>query len=339
MVENPLLSVIVPVYQVESYIDDCLKSLHEQSYDNIEIIIINDGSYDGSLYKCQQWQEKDSRIFITTIKNSGVSHARNVGLKMAQGELITFLDPDDWIDRNFYEVMIEQMNLFDVDVICGGFCRFIKNEKQYVLKKEKDNIVSGQDALSEMFKLEYKEKSYGWEIWDKIYKRDVIINVKFNEKIKIGEDQLFIWDILKKNINFMYIPLYGYHYRVNDKSATQKINIDSMFTWIMAIREIEQDMIVEHIGDELLAIRLYRIYVTATIRLIKMAILAKRYDVLRLLEIDMKRISSWNKYSIFDKKLTTNVRGGYLVAFIYISIKKFVYDMTDVVKKLCGLYK
>ena len=339
MVANPLLSVIIPVFQVESYIDDCLKSLHEQSYDNIEIIIINDGSYDGSLDKCKQWQKKDSRIFITTIKNSGVSHARNVGLNIAQGELITFLDPDDWIDCDFYETMIKQMVLFDIDVICGGFCRSIKNEKQYVLKKNKANIVTGRNALSEMFKLEYKEKAYGWEIWDKIYKRDVIKNIKFNKKIKIGEDQLFIWDILKGDIKFMYVPLYGYHYRVNDKSATQAINIDSMFTWIMAIRKIEQDMIEENIEGELLDIRLYRIYVTATIRLIKRAILSNRFDILYLLERDMKKISTCKKYLVFDKKLTVNVRMGYLAVLIYMSIKKFVYDMTSIVKKVDGLYK
>ena len=103
---QPLLSVIVPVYNAEKYLDRCVRSIVNQTYKNLEIILINDGSTDRSGAMCDEWADADARIQVVHSENHGVSHARNMGLDLARGDWITFVDNDDWIEPDMYEFMI-----------------------------------------------------------------------------------------------------------------------------------------------------------------------------------------------------------------------------------------
>ena len=107
--ENPLLSIIIPVYNVKPYLDRCVQSVLAQSYSNMELILIDDGSTDGSSLLCDKWAAKDSRIIVIHKENGGVSSARNAGLEMYKGEYLTFIDPDDFLSANTYGMNMEYL--------------------------------------------------------------------------------------------------------------------------------------------------------------------------------------------------------------------------------------
>ena len=119
---QPLLSVIIPVYGVEQYIAECLDSVIAQTYKNLEIIVINDGTKDKSAEIAKEYAQKDSRIKVYDFENGGLSVARNRGVSLAKGDYIAFLDSDDWIAHNMYEVLLEQILSNNVDMVKCGFC-------------------------------------------------------------------------------------------------------------------------------------------------------------------------------------------------------------------------
>lgn len=115
---QPLISIIIPVYNVEKYLDECIQSCINQTYKNIEIILIDDGSSDKSAEICKEYAELDSRIIFKSIPNSGVAHARNVGIGISNGSYITFVDSDDFIDEKYCEVMYNLLVDYDADIAC-----------------------------------------------------------------------------------------------------------------------------------------------------------------------------------------------------------------------------
>ncbi len=317
MTKEPLLSIIIPVYQVEKYIDTCLESLYKQTYRNIEIIIINDGSTDGSLKKCQAWQEKDHRILIETIQNHGVSHARNIGLDIAKGDIITFLDSDDWVEYDTYEILIREMIDSDADIVCGGFCQNTRNETKYILKKSKKKKLNAYNALCEMHALDFSDKIFGWELWDKIFKRDIIDGVRLDESTIIGEDHLFLWNVMKNVKSFRFIPQYGYHYRLNEAGAMCSMSAPKMFTYIMALRKINSDLHEYETEKGILTYRISIIYITNVVRLLKKIIKENELNLLHSLLYDCKEIiKKFDAEPLFNKSLTINVRLGYLMIYL-----------------------
>lgn len=127
-----LISIIVPVYNVEQYLDDCLISIINQTYKNLEIILIDDGSTDKSGKICDEYAKKDSRIIVIHKENGGVSSARNAGLRIAKGAYIGFVDPDDWIAEDMYEVLYSNAKKYDADV---SVCKY-----KIVKNRRKDNL-------------------------------------------------------------------------------------------------------------------------------------------------------------------------------------------------------
>lgn len=211
-----MLSVIMPVYNVVNYIEVAIKAVLQQSYQNIELILIDDGSTDGSSEICERLADSDSRIKLIKKKNTGVSAARNDGLDMAIGDYITFVDSDDWLEIDAYEKMIEYLQHSNADICVMGFTpegnrKFAKPlamaEKQVFSKDMAvDNLIDG--------------KLYTWTIWDKIYKRELLENVRFLNNIYNGEDLLFNWQVFRQSRKIAYIPLHAYHYVQRTESMT-----------------------------------------------------------------------------------------------------------------------
>ena len=126
--EKPLLSIITPVYNVEAYLDRCVQSVLSQSYREIELILIDDGSTDGSASLCDEWEAKDSRVVVVHQANAGVSAARNAGLKIAQGDYLTFVDPDDFLAPDTYFVNMAYLQSHqEVDMLQYPYCNYIIN--------------------------------------------------------------------------------------------------------------------------------------------------------------------------------------------------------------------
>jgi glycosyltransferase involved in cell wall biosynthesis len=217
------ISTIVPVYNVKPYINQCIQSLVSQTCKDIEIILIDDGSTDGSSQICDLWKAKDSRIKVIHTSNHGVSHARNVGLDVASGEYISFVDSDDWIEADTYESMLQSIEKEDFDLCIGLYKKDYDNFSKIEFQAYKPCILSKDDVILQTFTwLLPQKKIMSWEIWDKLFKTSKINKLRFDEAIHMGEDMLFYWYFLKNVDKVIYCPLFKYHYRMRSTSAVHQ---------------------------------------------------------------------------------------------------------------------
>lgn len=218
------ISVIVPVYNVEKVLERCLNSLVEQSYSNLEIILIDDGSTDGSLNICDSYAENYSNIKVYSQKNKGQSAARNLGLKMSTGEYIGFVDSDDWVHKNMYEVMYQHIKEYDADIadVNGMFVR----DKQDVLEASEQTennveVIEKNDLLRD-YMFNGLNKSVGqFAVWRKLFKRELFNNVSFLEGY-IYEDKLINFELLKNATKLVRINKVYYYYYQDVDSTIRK---------------------------------------------------------------------------------------------------------------------
>lgn len=219
-------SIIVPVYNVETYLKRCLDNLKNQTYNNFEVLLIDDGSTDKSGLICDEYSSRDKRFKVYHKENEGVSSARNLGISEASGDYITFVDSDDWIDITYLSFVTELLEEANPDLLVNSFNRADDKSIKYIdLSSKNRKHFSGYEALYEMCVGNY----FGWEPVARFYKTNKLNNVRFDEKIKYGEDLLFNYIFLKqKNITIIYEPVakYNYYYRitsaVNSYTLTQK---------------------------------------------------------------------------------------------------------------------
>ena len=220
MNEESLISIIVPIYKVKEYLDECINSIIKQTYSNIELILVDDGSPDECPKMCDEWAMKDDRIKVIHKKNGGLSSARNSGLDMAQGEYISFVDSDDFICQNALLDLYDRIkNDESVGIVSGMIYRY-QNGNASIYKEEwyheEEKVISANNFLLETMSLKSS-----FTVWNKLYRRDIIGNIRFREG-RNNEDTLFMYDlgknILAKNAYMVEIPQYVYYYRYRDYS-------------------------------------------------------------------------------------------------------------------------
>lgn len=214
------ISIIIPVYNVEAYLQACLDSTLAQTYKNLEIILVNDGSTDKSGSICDQYAEQDSRIIVIHKDNAGVSAARNDGLKIATGEYICFIDSDDTVSPKLISSLYEKIEQFDVDmVICGIEQHLPGGIIANNCSSLPSCVVENKDQLFINFfdKLPYREVLYGPV--NKLIKRQIASKVAFDERFKIGEDLLFSFECIEATTGIYIIPDTLYHYIKHPGSA------------------------------------------------------------------------------------------------------------------------
>ncbi|MEI3611398.1 glycosyltransferase [Pseudogracilibacillus sp. SO30301A] len=223
------VSIIVPIYNAENYLSNCLESLVNQTYKNIEIILINDGSIDSSLSICQQFSNVDKRITLLSIDNSGVSTARNLGIKQATGDYITFVDSDDWIELNTIEFTIEKAVETNADIIVWSYFKNYANQERAL------SLIPGGNqtftAKKEILYLKsiyqfYGQKKFGDTVsagttWCKLYKSNLIKenNIKFKKELTRSQDVIFCLEAFSKANLIKYYDEHLYHYRINNSST------------------------------------------------------------------------------------------------------------------------
>ncbi len=216
-----LITVIIPVYNAEKYIAECLESLINQTYKNLEIIVINDGSKDNSGTICDQYKEKDSRIQVIHKENGGVSLARNSGLEIAKGKYIAFVDGDDYLDKEYFEKMLKILKEKQVDIVLCGFNRVYDNNIEKVTKG-KSLIMNKEEFLTDILNVQ----GGAGIVHSKLWKKEVIQGINFDKNIKIGEDSFFCIQAVK-NVNNVYVLDEAlYNYRFNNESAVRKYKKD-----------------------------------------------------------------------------------------------------------------
>lgn len=239
-----LISIVIPVYNVEKYLSRCLESILSQSLKELEIIVVNDGSTDNSLEICRYYQKKDSRIIIIDKINEGVSVARNTGIENASGKYIGFVDPDDWIEKNMYENMYNTIEKYKCSI---AFCNYSKDSRLgstiKTLKINKDflgkldiineliaNMIGIEDILPKYYNV------MGC-VWRCLYRRDFIekFNLRFTPGITIMEDLIFSVQALIYCDKACIDHGVYYHYMKNKSSSLHKYN-----------EKMWQDLVIVH---------------------------------------------------------------------------------------------
>ena len=227
--KNQIVSIIVPVYNVDKFIKKCLDSILCQTYKNLEILLIDDGSTDSSGKICDEYANIDSRVKVYHQDNSGVSSARNLGLDHCNGELISFIDSDDFVEPNYIEILLDNYENNSQIVIC------------------KFDIYQNQDAVKPGFlKIngEFTSETYDFvktahgRVWGTIFSKELIADLRFNKELTIGEDALFLAELIKKSIKIKIIPNILYHYIERDGSELLSCYNENKITEVYAWEKI-----------------------------------------------------------------------------------------------------
>lgn len=239
---TPYLSIIVPIYNAEMYIRQCLDSILNQTFTDFELILVDDGSPDNCPSICDEYRSKDSRVKVVHKKNEGLVNARKSGLEIAVGEYIGYVDSDDWIEPTMYECMCEKAILYDVDIV---ICDFLYDYPSYEIRSSQpisDGYYDKSALKNEIYPymlfsgVFFKFGLYP-ALWNKIYRRDILKSNQFNvsEDIRMGEDVACIYSCLLDSQGiFILKNKFMYHYRQIPSSMKRKYD-DRFFERILIL--------------------------------------------------------------------------------------------------------
>lgn len=227
MSELPKISVIIPIYNMEKYLVSCLDSVKKQSYTNLEVLLINDGSTDRSQEICQAYVEQDSRFILINKENGGVSSARNLGIERSTSDYIAFIDPDDWINEDYIEFLYDKLVKYDADISICGYYNYNENDSTFHFLILEDDYYEKVFDRQEFFK-DYHNSRFGRPFafstsWGKIIKKSLFDDLRYPIGRAIEDGFLTFKLYLKaKKIVYSNTGLLGY--RVRDNSLARTIN-------------------------------------------------------------------------------------------------------------------
>lgn len=235
------VSIIVPIYNTKKYLDRCVESLTNQTYNNIEIILIDDGSTDGSSEICEKYKNVDNRIQVVHQKNAGVSAARNQGIEIASGDYITFCDSDDYYEKDKIEIQLNDLLEKKTDVSIIGIQADYPNGKSRTRFNTKESYL-WQEPNTEYIKFLLSDELFPFSQYALLIKRNICKQVRFWEGKRINEDKLFCYEILKKAKSVSFLSLSKYHYVLQNESATHTKFSEKYFDAIIIAKKMEKDI-------------------------------------------------------------------------------------------------
>lgn len=222
------ISIIIPVYKVEKYLDKCLESIVNQTYRNIEIIVVDDGSPDNCPTICDSWASKDDRIIVLHKPNGGLSDARNYGIDKATGDFLMFVDSDDYVSTTICQKLLKLINKYNSDFSMCSTAEFDEDNIPSLLDQTFEEVVyTGNQIFEQLFAY----KKYIMTAWAKLYKKELFQTIKY-PKDKLHEDEFIIHEILNHTSSFAYTsePLYYYLQRNNSIMGKKNIkNYEDIF--------------------------------------------------------------------------------------------------------------
>lgn len=233
--KEPLISVIIPVYKVEEYLDKCVSSVIEQTYKNLEIILVDDGSPDNCPKMCDDWAKKDNRIKVIHKKNGGVSSARNIGIKESKGKWITFIDSDDWVETTFiydlYRVSINEK----CDIALSGYNRVVGVNSEEINANGELTKYTPLEFLTNVLN---PQTGFGF-CHMKLIRTECIKNVRFDEELKVTEDAFFNLQLVDNINNVCLLNKALYNYRINENSVVKKFDSKYPDKYLKGIKVIK----------------------------------------------------------------------------------------------------
>lgn len=239
MTENPRISVIVPVYRVERFLPRCVESILSQTYRNLELILVDDGSPDGSGAICDGFAERDSRVKVIHKENGGLSHARNAGIQAARGEYLAFVDGDDWIEPDTYESMLALAEKYGARVVCAG--RYDEEDStgkiSVGLCPRQEELLSGVQAVRRIFRWEDLDSS----ACDKLFARTLFRDIRFPVG-QVVEDVPTIYRVILLAGQAAMLPKPVYHYVHRAQSITTASFSEKSFHAVQSAAMVYEDI-------------------------------------------------------------------------------------------------
>lgn len=228
-----LLSVIIPIYDVENYIRECFESILVQKFDDIEFICIDDGSTDTSGSICDEYAQKDNRLIVKHSENRGVAAARNLGLSLAKGKYIAWIDPDDYISSNWIEMITKAICENDWDILVFDYT-ILKDDKRVVREyKNKTGFIDKFEFLSDIV----DDQIIQSQLWQKVFKRELFEGIVFPETAKCMEDYAVMHKIIEKASNIFYLNEILYFYRVRNDGLVMEVDLEKSYNCYLIAKE------------------------------------------------------------------------------------------------------
>lgn len=324
------ISIIIPVYNSEKYIESCIESLIKQTYKEIEIILVNDGSTDNSQIICEKYVQLDKRIILINQLNGGVSEARNVGILHAKGDYIMFVDSDDYVDKTICEKLISE----EADLV---FCRYynaLNNNRQSIQIPELRKIKKISDIDSESFEILYNNLIFN-PPFCKLYKRELITEL-FRNGLNLGEDIIFNFDYIKNCSSLRFVDEALYYYQIeNDSSLSRKFDlkrIEKLYNVYQITSKQCDDIFKENFDIDLLKTNFLR---ESCISIKKLIALRGYFSFLEKREL-IKRYCS--EYNFYDFQTRQWGREDLPIRFFFFLLKKnqisLLILLTNILEKI-----
>ena len=234
--EQPKISVIIPAYNVETYLEPCVRSVLQQTYQNLEILLIDDGSTDKTWEVCRALAAADSRVRPIRKENGGVSSARNAGIEAASGAMLLFVDGDDKLKENGLEALIKAQQRTGADIVAAWY----DMGAPIPYPEAGDVVWKGTEALQKSL----EDHPLTYSAWAKLYTREIIGDTRFQEGIRVNEDSLFVFQLLCKQPCFAGIKDVVYFYRPNAASASRAAFSEKYFD-ITKVADVKQQLILQ----------------------------------------------------------------------------------------------
>lgn len=234
--ENLKLSLIIPVYNVAPYLDECVASACAQTYRNMEIILVDDGATDGSGAICDAWRARDSRIRVIHQENGGVSAARNAGLDVCTGQIISFADADDWLDVKLYEKLVACLEENGAD---AAMCGFVDYPRGTAVTK---GVFPAPPCgfAGTVYQMMRRDGCYT-VTWGKVFRRELVFTaegpVRFDTSLSFGEDEVWLLEVLCRGRRTAFLPEALYHWRAREDSITRAHTVTDKQLSIFAAKE------------------------------------------------------------------------------------------------------
>lgn len=293
------ISVIIPIYNQEKYLEKCLSSIMVQTYPYLEVLMVDDGSTDRTEEICKEFQSRDIRFKHIRQKNAGVAAARNKGLDSATGDIIGFIDPDDWVEPNFYERLMELYHQSNADIVsCGRLEVFNEDDKADLNQKYEVEYCDTVQALA-LLAENQKVKSH---LWNRIYRPKVFDNLRFEED-RVYEDIWILHQVFAKAEKFLFTEEPLYYYRQHPLSIVRAVTIKKQLDHCYA-HQCRYDFLVGCYPN--LEKDIIRNYSFEVMGLIDSAVSAKWTEIFKFksqLEYTVKTYCSLPKADISDLKI------------------------------------
>ena len=234
----PKISVIVPVYNSEAYLDQCISSIIQQNYQDFELILVDDGSTDKSISLCNHWAQKDPRIVVLQKENGGLSDARNYGIDHANGEYLTFIDSDDYVSQDYLSYLIQLFSLSDKCMITTCNRQVVKNNgklgQRFDYIDDKGIILDKKETYRKAL---FTEISHG--AWGRLYKKEIFLELRFPVGVK-HEDTYILGDFIEASDEMVFGNKVGYYYVSHQGSIVHTSDIDRLNDLIKSTRRLAQ---------------------------------------------------------------------------------------------------